>query len=427
MASRFSKKQKVTKKRRKSFKSYSLKSIDVEGTTKIKVVGIGGCGGNIVTRMMMGERPKGVEFVAINTDKQDLDYTLAHKKLYIGKALTRGLGAGMNPEIGKQAAEENRSEIGEILEDADIVFLAAGMGGGTGTGATPVIAEIAKEKGILTLAVVTKPFSFEGSQRMTIAQEGIMRLKDKVDSLVVIPNDRIFSIIEKDTPISKAFAFIDDILKQAVQAMAELINVPGIINVDFADLKSILKESGTTLIGIGVASGPERAIKAVEAAVNSPLLDISLEGAKGVLFSVAGTKDLKMSEINDIAKAISANLDPGAKIIFGAYYDRSLKDKAIKVTVIATGFNGIFSERKAIPNLFMSVSQESEKKENPFLISKKDVRGETNKEMSKKAEEVEKDTELKEKESFFGKVSGEAKEKNEPWEIPAFLRKKRKK
>ncbi len=387
----------------------------MDGITKIKVVGVGGCGGNVVTRMMMGDRPRGVEFVAINTDKQDLDYTLAHKKLYIGKALTRGLGAGMNPEIGKQAAEENRSEIGEMLEGADIIFLTAGMGGGTGTGATPVIAEIAREKGILTLAVVTKPFSFEGTQRMTIAQDGINRLRDKVDSLVIIPNDRIFTIIQKDTPVTKAFSYIDDVLKQAVHALSELINMPGIINVDFADIKSILKEAGTTLIGIGTASGQDRGIKAVGAAINSPLLEVTLDGAKGVLFSIAGSRDLKMSEINDVAKAISANLDSGAKVIFGAYYDRSLKDKAIKVTVIATGFNGMFSEKRAVPNLFMigespkNAAESSNKKESE----------------SKKQAVVEIFEETNQGE-IERPMRENKTEKQEPWEIPTFLRKKKK-
>ncbi len=392
-----------------------------DGITKVKVVGVGGMGGNVVTRMMLsGEKPRGVEFIAVNTDKQDLDYSVAHKKLYIGKALTRGLGAGMNPEIGKQAAEENRSEIGEILEGADIIFLTSGMGGGTGTGATPVIAEIAREKGILTLAVVTKPFTFEGTQRATIAQEGLARLKDKVDALVVIPNDRIFTVIQKDTPIHKAFSYIDDVLKQAVQALAELINMPGIINVDFADIKSILKEAGTTLIGIGISTGQDRGIKAVGSAINSPLLEVTLDGAKGVLFSVAGTRDLKMSEINDIAKAISANLDPGAKIIFGAYYDRTLKDKAIKVTVIATGFNGMFSEKRAIPNLFM-VSESGVKKIDESLISQ---RKEKETEMKKQIDMGIVESVKQEENQKTTKV--EKGEKPEAWEIPAFLRKKKK-
>ena len=324
------------------------------GVAVIKVVGCGGGGGNAVTRMMETGRIKGVEFIAINTDAQDLDYASAHRKIYIGKALTRGLGAGMNTEIGKQAAEENRSEIGEALEGADIVFVTAGMGGGTGTSASAVVSEIAREKGILTVAVVTKPFSFEGAQRLTIATEGIARLKDKVDSLVIIPNDRIFSLINKDTPVSRAFGYIDDVLKNAVQAIADLINAPGLINVDFSDIKTTLKDAGPTIIGIGLASGQDRSIKAVNGAINSPLIDISMEGAKGVLFSVAGGRDLKMTEVHDIAKAVSANLDSGARVIFGAYHDRNLKDKSLKVTVIATGFNGVFSQRTNLPTLFVN-------------------------------------------------------------------------
>lgn len=397
-------------------KGSSAKPGKTSGTTVIKVVGVGGGGSNAVSRMMNGERPRGVEFIAINTDAQDLDYATAQKKLYIGKALTRGLGAGMNPEIGKQAAEENRSEIGEALEGADIVFITAGMGGGTGTGAAPIIAEIAKERGILTLAVVTKPFGFEGAQRMAIAQDGVNRLKEKVDALVVIPNDRIFTLIEKDTPIMKAFAFIDEILKQAVRAIAELINMPGIINVDFADIKTVLKDSGTTLIGIGVASGQDRGMKAVNAAVSSPLLEVSLEGAKGVLFSIAGSRDLLMTEVQDIAKVISSNLDSNARVIFGAYHDRTLKDKAIKVTVIATGFNGMFSSRlpQNAPSLFMSV--EAPKKEVKTPAS-----------FMEDMEEREREEEKEEEEKVKSQKQGLPKiEKTEPWEIPAFLRKKKK-
>ncbi|TSA44154.1 cell division protein FtsZ [bacterium] len=380
------------------------------GITCVKVVGVGGGGGNAVTRMMSGERPRGVEFIAVNTDAQDLDYAVAHKKIYIGKALTRGLGAGMNPEIGKQAAEENRSEIGEMLDGADIVFITAGMGGGTGTSGSAVIAEIAKEKGILTVAVVTKPFAFEGAQRMNIAQEGLSRLKEKVDALVVIPNDRIFTLIDKDTPILKAFAFIDDVLKQAVQAITELINTPGIINVDFADIKTVLKDAGTTLIGIGTASGQDRGIKAVSSAINSPLLEVSLEGAKGIVFSIAGTKDMKMSEINDIAKAISANLDNNARVIFGAYHDRGLKDKALKVTVIATGFNGAFPQRSMIPTLFMTGDG-----------VRKDTKLDLNQGKSEKEEER-----ITDENERSPKLTSPKLEKNEPWEIPTFLRKKKK-
>jgi cell division protein FtsZ len=380
------------------------------GITRIKVIGIGGGGTNAISRMMAGERPRGVEFIAINTDAQDLDYAVAHKKIYIGKALTRGLGAGMNPEIGKQAAEENRSEIGEMLEGADIVFVTAGMGGGTGTSGSAVVAEIAREKGILTIAVVTKPFAFEGAQRMNIAQEGLGRLKEKVDALVVIPNDRIFSLIDKDTPILKAFASIDDVLKQSVQAITELIKTPGIINVDFADIKTILKDAGTTLIGIGTASGQDRGMKAVNIAINSPLLEVALEGAKGIVFSIAGSRDLKMSEINDIAKAIAANLDSNARVIFGAYHDRSLKDNALKVTVIATGFNGAFPQRSMIPTLFMASDG-----------AKRDTKPELNQAKIDKEEEM-----IGEEKERNLKSSAPKLEKNEPWDIPTFLRKKKK-
>ncbi len=379
------------------------------GLTKIIVVGLGGMGGNAVTRMMESDRPRGVEFIAVNTDAQDLDYATAHKKLYIGRALTRGLGAGMNPEIGKQAAEENRSEIGEAIENADVVFITAGMGGGTGTGAAPVVAEIAKEKGILTIAVVTKPFAFEGAQRTTIAQEGLARLKEKVDALIVIPNDRVFTLIDKDTSVMRAFAFIDEILKQGIKAIAELVNTPGIVNVDFADIKSILKESGTTLIGIGTASGQDRSVKAVGNAVNSPLLEVSMEGAKGVLFSIAGGRDLKMSEVNDIAKTIAGSLDSNARVIFGAYYDRGLKDKAIKVTVIATGFNGMFSDRRGMPTLFMA----NETKKTDSKIADVTPIGETL------------DLGMAEGKERIVKGGGGKVEGGEAWEIPTFLRKKK--
>ncbi len=372
----------------------------------IKVVGVGGAGGNIITRMMNSEVIKGVEFIAVNTDLQDLNYTRAHRKLCIGRALTKGLGAGMNQELGKQAAEENRSEIGEILEGAEIVFVVAGFGGGTGTGASPIIAEIAREKGALTIGMVTKPFSFEGTQRMNIALEGISRMKDKVDALVVIPNDRVFSIIDKDTSLIKAFSYIDEVIKNAIKAIAEIINIPGIINVDFADIKSIMKDSGVALVGIGVAGGPERGIKAVQAAINSPLLDFSIEGARGVLFSIAGGRDLKMHEVNEIAKVISSNLDPNAKIIFGAYHDNRIKDKQIKVTVIATGFNALL-DRRETPNLFLSSKIPSEKQ------------------VSEKKPEEEKKEKVKEDLAFFEKLKKE-EEEEKIWEVPAFLREKEK-
>ncbi len=390
----------------------ALKPGNHSGITKIKVIGVGGGGSNAVSRMMQdGERIRGVEFIAVNTDAQDLDYASAHKKIYIGRALTHGLGAGMNPDIGKQAAEENRSEIGEMMDDADIVFVTAGFGGGTGSGAAPVIAEIAREKGILTVGIVTKPFSFEGTQRMNIAQDALARLKDKVDSLVIIPNDRIFAMIDKDTPAMRAFGFIDEVLKNAVKSIAELINMPGIINVDFADIETTLKDAGTTLIGIGTASGQDRAVKAAEAAINSPLLEVSVEGAKGVLFSIAGGKDLKMSEINDIARTIASNLDQNARVIFGAYYDRGLKDKTIKVTVIATGFQGVFSGgRMSIPTLFVPSEPRMKQEMLPGVPEK-----------TKPAPQATPAAEKEPPKQSKASVPG-----NDTWEIPAFLRKKRK-
>jgi len=418
MAKKSSKKiKKVKAVKRKKKKSVSSRpktssaSGKKSGLTRIKVVGVGGGGGNAVSRMMEGSRLRGVEFLAINTDAQDLNHASAHQKIYIGKALTRGLGAGMNPEVGKQAAEESRSEIMEALEGTDIVFVTAGFGGGTGTGAGPIVSEIAREKGILTIAIVTKPFSFEGSERARIAQEGLSSIRDKVDALVVIPNDRIFTLINKDTSVAKAFGFVDSILEQAVKAVAEIVNAPGIINVDFADIRSIVKDAGPSLIGIGVASGADRSMKAVENAVNSPLLETPIDGAKRVLFSIAGGRDIKMSEINDVAKTIAANLDVNAKIIFGAYYDRSLKDKAIKVTVIASGFNGMMGGGRLgreLPTLFVSEPEVKEKEE------EKHMKGE-------KGKEKEEEPKL-EKEDLRKKKPDLSRSE---WDIPAFLRKKK--
>ena len=329
-------------KKTKSVKKMKKENISNPPIASIKVIGIGGGGGNAASRMSQNFI-KGVEFIAINTDHQDLDHALVKRKIYVGKNLTRGLGAGMNPEIGRQAAEENRSEIAETLRGADIVFLTAGFGGGTGTGATPVVAEVAKQSGALTIAVVTKPFAFEGTQRAKIANEGILKLKDKVDALIVVPNDRIFSIISKDTPVLKAFEAIDDVLKNALSGIVELVVTPGIINVDFADVRAVMQDAGTAIIGVSTASGPDRAVKAVAAALRSPLLEISAEGARGVILGISGSRDLKMAEINDAAKLVSQAADPSAKIIFGAYHDRRLRDNQIKITLIAAGFNGATS------------------------------------------------------------------------------------
>ncbi|MBI2057534.1 MAG: cell division protein FtsZ [Candidatus Yanofskybacteria bacterium] len=310
-----------------------------ETFARIKVIGVGGAGGNALMRMI-SSRIQGVEFVAANSDFQDLHKSGAPVKLQIGKNLSRGLGAGMNPEIGRQAAADAKEEITEALKGADMVFITAGMGGGTGTGASPVIAEIARDLGALTVAIVTKPFSFEGAQRSRIAEAGWNLLRDKVDSIITIPNDRLLSIIDRKTPILEAFAVVDDVLRQGVQGISDLITTPGIINVDFADVKAVMQNSGSALMGIGRASGEDRAISAAKMAINSPLLEVAIDGARGVLFNVSGSSDLSMSEINEAAKIITENIDPNAKVIFGAVEDDKLKKGEIKITVIATAFNG---------------------------------------------------------------------------------------
>lgn len=319
-----------------------IKAPNVETFARIKVVGVGGSGNNVIARMKeVGLR--GVELIAINTDAQALHQSGAEEKLHIGKNLTKGLGAGMNPEIGRQAAEENRDEIQDILKDADMIFVTCGLGGGTGTGAAPVVAEVAKESGALTVAVVTKPFSFEGMQRAMIAEEGMEQLKDRVDALVVIPNDRLLQIIDKKTSLLSAFRIVDDVLRQGVQGISDLITVPGVVNVDFADVKAIMQDAGSALMGIGKASGDNRATEAARQAINSPLLEVSIEGAKGVLFNVSGSDDLSMLEINEAANIITESIDPNAKVIFGAVSmnDSDLKKGEIKITVIATGFEEV--------------------------------------------------------------------------------------
>ncbi len=332
---------------------------EVESFARIKVIGIGGSGKNAVNHMV-NSKVKGVEFVAVNTDAQDLHNSLAKRKIHIGKNVTRGLGAGMNPELGKRAAEETKEEIQESLKGADMIFLAGGMGGGTGTGAMPVVAKVAKEVGALTVGVVTKPFFFEGQQRMRFAEQGIEELKKSVDAIIVIPNDRILNTIAKDTTAKQAFMMCDEILKQAVEGISDLITTPGVINVDFADIRAILDNAGSALMGIGSASGEKRAEEAAKNAINSPLLDLSIHGAKGVLFSIAGGDDLTMFEIQDAAKIITESVDPNAKIIFGTVRDDKLKKNEIKVTVIASGFPE--PGRKA---LFSDASPISERREVP--------------------------------------------------------------
>lgn len=310
---------------------------EIEAFARIRVVGVGGSGSNAVNHMLE-TKVRGVDFIAINTDAQDLHHSLAKKKIHIGKNLTRGLGAGMNPELGKRAAEETKEEIQQSIKGSDMVFVACGMGGGTGTGAAPIVAKTAKELGALTVAVVTKPFTFEGQQRMRLAEQGLDDLRKEVDALIVIPNDRILATVSKDTTLKAAFAACDDILKQAVEGISDLITNPGIINVDFADIRAVMENAGSALMGIGVASGENRAQVAAKAAVSSPLLELSINGAKGVLFAIAGGDDLGMIEIHEAAKVITESVDPNAKIIFGAIKDDKLKKNDVRVTVIATGF-----------------------------------------------------------------------------------------
>lgn len=313
---------------------------ELETFARIKVVGVGGSGSHAVTRMVE-RKIHGVDFIVVNCDAQDLHQAKAQTKIHIGKNLTKGLGAGMNPEVGRQAAEENRDEIHEAIKGADMVFVTCGMGGGTGTGAAPIVAEAAKESGALTVGVVTKPFSFEGSQRAHIAEEGWLKLRDRVDALITIPNDRLLNLVDKTTSLLSAFHVCDDVLRQAVQGISDLITLPGLINVDFADVRAVMQNAGSALMGVGVASGEDRAATAARAAINSPLLDISIDGARGVLFNVSGGSDMTMWEINDAAKVITESIDKEAKLIFGAVQDERLKKGEMKITVIATGFSGL--------------------------------------------------------------------------------------
>jgi cell division protein FtsZ len=310
---------------------------EVEAFARIRVAGVGGSGNNAVNHMVES-KVRGVDFIAINTDAQDLHHSLAKKKIHVGKNLTRGLGTGMNPELGKRAAEETKEEVQQALKGSDMVFIACGEGGGTGTGAAPVVARTAKELGALTVAVVTKPFSFEGQQRMRLAEQGLEELRKEVDALIVIPNDRLLATVGKETTVKQAFALCDDILRQAIEGITDLITNPGIINVDFADIRAVMENAGSALMGIGLASGENRAQAAARAAISSPLLEISINGAKGVLFAIAGGDDLGMLEIQEAAKIITESIDPNAKVIFGAIKDEKLKKNEVKVTVIATGF-----------------------------------------------------------------------------------------
>ncbi len=311
--------------------------LDLEHFASIKVIGVGGGGNNAVNRMIYAGL-KGVEFIAVNTDAQALYLAQANHKIQIGVKLTKGLGSGGNPEIGQKAAEESRDEILQALKGADMVFVTAGMGGGTGTGAAPIVAEIAKEMGALTVGVVTKPFTFEGRKRAAQAETGIENLKVKVDTLITIPNDRLLQVVDKQTSIVEAFRVADDVLRQGVQGISDLIAVPGLINLDFADVKTIMKEAGSALMGIGSASGENRATESARAAISSPLLETSIEGARGVLLNITGGTSLGLFEVNEAAEIIAQAADPEANIIFGAVIDDQMEEE-VRVTVIATGFD----------------------------------------------------------------------------------------
>ncbi|MFC1613036.1 cell division protein FtsZ [Patescibacteria group bacterium] len=402
---------------------------EIETFARIKVVGVGGSGCAAINRMVRSNI-KGVDFLAVNTDLQALRYSEAGEKLHIGKSSTRGLGAGMNPEVGRKAAEENQNELRDALKGADMVFITCGLGGGTGTGAAPIVAEIAKDLGALTVSVVTKPFSFEGMQRKGIADSGLDELNESVDSIITIQNDRILQIIDKKTSLLDAFAVVDEVLKNGVQGISELITMHGLINVDFADVKSIMSDTGSALMGIGYGSGDNRAIDAAKAAVSSPLLDLSIEGAKGILFSVSGNANLSMHEVNEAAKIITNSADSEAKIIFGATLDENLDDE-VKITVIATGFE--VRNKKTLPmqpdfSGDLDVSSFSNHNENDRFKAKdlKKIQSEVvkNDEIKKQNEEAQFNKDRIDSNVDNEKENSNVNNESEDLDVPAFLRKK---
>lgn len=383
---------------------------DAESFTSIKVYGVGGAGNNAVGTMIDAGL-KGVEFITVNTDAQDLHFSKASDKIHIGKNATRGLGAGMDPDLGRQAAEESKEEIMRSLDGADMVFITAGMGGGTGTGATPVIAELSRAAGILTIAVVTKPFSFEGSLRSQLALEGLEDLRGNVDTLITIPNDRLLSLIDKRTTLLEAFRVVDDILRQAVQGISDLITLPGVINVDFADVRAIMKDAGSALIGIGRGVGDDRAVEAAKQAINSPLVEVSIDGARGLLFTISGGLDISMAEVNKAAEIITETIDPEAKIIFGAVPNPEMQKGELQVTVIATGFDkDRLNERMREVREIYRPEESKQVKKNTEEREEKE---------SKKAEVI--DLNLEEEELQEFRVA------DDEMAIPAFIRNKMKK
>ncbi len=410
---------------------------EIETFARIRVVGVGGSGKNAVNHMIES-KVRGVEFIAINSDAQDLHRSLAKRKIHIGKNLTRGLGTGMNPELGKRAAEETRQEIQEALSGSDMVFITCGMGGGTGTGASAIVAKIAKEVGALVIAIVTKPFSFEGAQRKDIAERGLAELKKEVDAFIVIPNDKLLSVVDLNTTAKSAFAMCDEILRQAVEGVSDIITTPGDINTDFNDIKAIMEGAGPALMGIGVSEGDDRATTAAKQAVNSPLLDVSISGAKGVLFVVASSDDLGIMEVQEAAKVINESVDKNAKIIFGLMRDEKLKKGQIRIIVIATGFpeSAAHASSTAPERSLFALPIERREEERGRIyheILKRDVKKEEEKVEEKKEEKIESLVGGGKEEPIVTAVPHKrdeitpAPEDDEAWgAIPSFLRRHKK-
>lgn len=392
---------------------------DVGRLAKIKVIGVGGGGGNALNSMIASASINGVEFMAVNTDAQVLLTNMAQTKLQIGDNLTRGLGAGGNPEVGMQAAEESREKIKEYLVDSDMVFVTAGMGGGTGTGAAPIIAEVAREQGALTVGIVTKPFAFEGTRRMVNAEEGIEKLKDKVDTLIVIPNQRLMDVVDRKMTLLEAFRVVDSVLTQGVQGISDIITVPGLINVDFADVKAIMSSAGSALMGIGTGVGDNRAQMAARAAVASPLLEVSIEGAKGILFNITGGPDMTMTEVDEAAKIVSEAADADANIIFGSTIDEKLIDQ-MKITVIATGFDETRSRLAGLVTRSRPVAPSGV----TGLVSEKPKVAPPVQSYGERIEAMDASTakETPEPEKPQGFTPPDQKEPQDDWDIPAFLR-----
>jgi cell division protein FtsZ len=408
---------------------------EVETFARIRVVGVGGSGKNAINHMIES-KVRGVEFIAINSDAQDLHRSLSKRKIHIGKNLTRGLGTGMNPDLGRRAAEETRQEIQEALSGSDMVFITCGLGGGTGTGASSIIAKIAKEVGALVIAVVTKPFSFEGAQRRDIAEHGLAELKKEVDAFIVIPNDKLLSIVDTKTSAKNAFAMCDEILRQAVEGVSDIITTPGDINTDFNDIKAIMEGAGPALMGIGIAEGDGRATEAARQAVNSPLLDVSISGARGILFVVAGSDDLGIMEVQEAAKVISESIDKSAKVIFGIMRDEKLKKGQTRIIVIATGFPDVISASHSIleRSLFSMPTEKREEERGHIyheILKRDEKQGAKNKEASEEKEMppvlVEKDEPIVTAKPHKREEAPVVPEDDESWgAIPAFLRRHKK-